>query len=82
MAKTWPKCVVLNTIRVLYNYSKVHGFFILRGVYMFDDEILEEIFAAEETRNIPICEQSIMIQVISRVLIEKGVIVDATICES
>ena len=49
---------------------------------MFDDEILEEIFAAEETRSIPICEQSIMIQVISRVLIEKGVIVDATICES
>lgn len=49
---------------------------------MFTDEILERIFADEEMQKIPIGTQSTAIEVISRVLEEMGVDVNATIRES
>lgn len=52
------------------------------GLKMFSDEILEKIFSHPETKNIPIAEQSTMIQVIESVLEEMGVDTDVTISES
>lgn len=49
---------------------------------MFSDEILERIFADKEMQKIPIGAQSTAVEVISRVLEEMGVDVNATICES
>lgn len=49
---------------------------------MFSDEILERIFADEEMQKIPIGTQSTAIDVISRVLEEMGVDVNATLRES
>lgn len=49
---------------------------------MFSDEILERIFANEETQMVPIGFQSTMISVIEKVLEEMGVDTDATVSES
>lgn len=49
---------------------------------MFDDEILERIFANKELKDITINEQSIMIHVIETVLDEMEVEKNATLSES
>lgn len=52
------------------------------GGKMFNDEILEKIFADEEVQKVPIGYQSTMVSVIERVLEEMGVKTDATISKS
>lgn len=49
---------------------------------MFSDEILERIFADKEMQKIPIGTQSTAVEVISRILEEEGIDVNATVCES
>ena len=49
---------------------------------MFPDEILEEIFSNEEAQTIPVGAQATMVNVISRILSERGVDLDATVCKS
>lgn len=49
---------------------------------MLNDLFLEKIFADNRLKNIPVGYQSIMIDVISDILDELGVDLDATISES
>lgn len=49
---------------------------------MFNDTFLEKIFSDERLKNVPIGFQSIMIDVISDVLEDMGVNLDAAISES
>ena len=49
---------------------------------MFDDEILEKIFAHPDTQKVSITEQSLMIRVIEQVLEEVEVEKNATVSKS
>lgn len=49
---------------------------------MFSDEILERIFADKEIQKIPVGAQSTVIEVVSRILEEMGVDVNATLRKS
>ena len=51
-------------------------------ILMLNDLFLEKIFADNRLKNIPVGYQSIMIDVISDILDELGVDLDATISES
>lgn len=69
------------------NLGKQGSFFVPKYMHkelmtMFSDEILERIFADKEMQKIPIGTQSTAIEVISRILEEMGVDVNATIRES
>lgn len=68
----------------ILQYKVGYRVFLLQkeGDYMFSDEILEEIYSSPETKNVSICEQSIMINVIASVLERKGVDFGAALCQS
>ena len=49
---------------------------------MFSDEILEKIFSAQEISTVPIVYQSMMIEIIEKILEEMGVNISDAVSES